>query len=1064
MTYRFSGSSGILIISLLFLFLGGLISVRAQIPAVRSLDNPDFQNTSINISANPVVDGTLQILAIMVEFQPDENRFTSGNGTFGPGSIPYLENPGTNIDALPHNREYFEAHLEFAKNYFEKMSQGRLKIEYHVLPDVFRLPVQMHEYSPIGEEPELTPLALLARDSWMLVAQKGLLPATINPQKNTAFVIFHAGVGRDIQLTGTSLDKTPQDIPSVYLSRQAFRNLLSDPSFSGFEIDNGNLLVDNTLVLPRTLTRSGEDITGNRFVLPLSTNGMVTAQIGSHLGLPDLFNTKTGESGIGRFGLMDGAGIFAFNGLFPPGLSAWERIFLGWAEPFDVPYESNLIELQAISVGGSKQIAKVGLSSDEYFLIENRHRDPLNDGVTITIRRADGSLAQQTFTNRDEVFINQHSGFDRLLEPGVVVDVSNYDFALPGGLDASGDIDRMLNGGILIWHIDESVIRQKLGREGINNDPHRRAVNLREADGAQDIGNPVSAGLFRNESNGSAFDFWWSGNNSTVITPTGEVSLYQNRFGPDTYPDNHSNSGAISFFEIFDFSDNLPVASFRIHNINPVSHLYQVIHSRDDLRVTTYTRHSDEYYRRYPLAMQPVLSNMGSRIIIPGSDGVHIYQPDSDLLYDALQSEYPVQQPYISSINGVFTLSEKPTSGKQEITITGYEWPDELARELWEFTAPSPNGFISSSEQNILDIDGTRSRFNVAELNQILLPEPTWFSEVINGHQARIESNNLILHTPGGVQTFSIRDEKQNNRIHTGIIKNGNSQIIFYLFLDDKLTIYTPDSDYAEEINISENSFIDWPAIADFNTDGNPEFLFIDYDLNILAAKNKYGATLSNFPVHPPPDVRFIGTPLIADLNGDGFNEVIITGQDQFSLNIYAYNQSGKIIDGFPLYVGGVSAIENQPVHPLLINEYLIAVSHTGDLKVWKFPHLSKTAWSSRYGNQTNNKVSSFIQPITPQMPIYTLLNKDETYNWPNPAVDETFLRFETDTPADVRVRVTTMSGRLIYDKTTRSRGGLPEEIRIETTTWASGGYIALIEAKANSITEQFIVKIAIVK
>ena len=153
-----------------------------------------------------------------------------------------------------------------------------------------------------------------------------------------AFVLFHAGVGRDIELTGTTLEKTPQDIPSVYISKDAFGRLFDDPSFSGFPIDNGNLLVDNTLILPRTLTRAGEDVTGAEVLLQLSINGMVTAQIGSHIGLPDLFNTETGESGIGRFGLMDGAGIFAYNGLFPPELSAWEKIHMGWADSFEVDY------------------------------------------------------------------------------------------------------------------------------------------------------------------------------------------------------------------------------------------------------------------------------------------------------------------------------------------------------------------------------------------------------------------------------------------------------------------------------------------------------------------------------------------------------------------------------------------------------------------------------------------------------------------------------------------------------------------------------------------------------
>ena len=1063
MTYRFSGSSGIIIVSLLFLFSCSVVSVYAQTPIFRANQNPANNVTSINSSARPV-DGILQLLAIMVEFQPDDNRFTSGNGTFEPGGIPYLENPGTNIDALPHDREYFNAHLEFAKNYFEKMSQGRLKIEYHVLPEVFRLPNEMKEYSPIGENPELSSLAVLARDSWELVMRKGSLPVTINPHNNTAFIIFHAGVGRDIQLTGTSLDKTPQDIPSVYLSRHAFRSLLPDPSFSGFEIDNGNLLIENTLILPRTLSRSGEDVTGNRFVLPLSINGMVTAQIGSHLGLPDLFNTETGESGIGRFGLMDGAGIFAYNGLFPPELSAWERIHLGWAEPFHVAYDDGLTDLLAISLDNDKQIAKVELSSDEYFLIENRHRDPLDEGVTLTIRKPDGLYTQQRFTNRDIEFVTQRAGFDRMLEPGVVTDVSNYDFALPGGLDVSGGSERLLNGGILIWHIDESVIRQKTGREGINNNPARRAVSLREADGAQDIGRPASIGLFQNESNGSAFDFWWSGNNSTVITPTGEISLYQNRFGPETYPDNRTNSGAVSFFEIYDFSDNLPAASFRIRQTNPFSELYQLIHSGNDLRIDTYTHFSDEYYSRYPFAIQPYSAKPGNWVMIPGIDGIHLYNPELNVLTDALHTGRSVQQPFISSGNGIFTLADKPIRGKKEISVTGYHWLENQANPMWELTAPAVNGFIGSFENHILDFDGTGFRFDISDFKELIIDEPTWFSDKMNGHQSRIEGNRLILQYPGGTQEFPFVPVDEKSRIHTGIINNSGNGIIFYVILDNKLSIYSPDTGYQEELVLHANQFIDWPAFADLNKNGFADFIFTDLDTNSLIAKNQYGTMLPNFPLQPPDGVRFIGTPLIADLNGDGDHEILITGQDEFSMNIYAYHISGRLMNGFPLYVGSVTGTANQPIHPLLKDNYLIAASHGEDLKVWQFPNMTDTAWTSRYGNQTNNKVSGIIQTLTPGEPVFTLLNKEETYNWPNPAGNETFIRFETDIPAEIRIRITSVSGRLVYDVLTKSRGRLPEEIRIDTSGWASGGYLALIEAKAESKAERKIVKIAIVK
>jgi hypothetical protein len=1068
MIFKQTISSGIFKVSLLFLFLVTNQIVQAQ---EFSFKNFPEQNSSSAISENPVK-GNLSIIAIMVEFQPDTNRFTSGNGTFDEGSIPYLENPGTNIDALPHNQAYFEAHLEFVKNYFEKMSDGRLNIEYQVLPEIYRLPKMMEEYSPIGQNPELNPLAQLAKDAWEEVQERGNQTIELNTFENTAFIIFHAGIGRDIELTGTILDRTPQDIPSVYLNQSAIGRLLNDPSFTGFPIDNGNVLVSNSLILPRTLSRAGEDITGNRIVLPLSINGMITAQIGSHLGLPDLFNTENGQSGIGRFGLMDGAGIFAYNGLFPPELSAFEKYWLGWSEPFTIEYdEPEIIELPASSFREPNSIAKVPISRDEYFLIENRHRDPDGNGVTLTIRRPDGTTVNQTFTNLDETFIFQQSGYDDLFEPGVVIDIDNYDFALPGGLDIGEDgisgteDDRELNGGILIWHIDESVIRQKLTREGINNDPERRAVNLREADGAQDIGKPVSLGLFENPVNGSPFDFWWSGNNATVITQTGNITLYQNRFGPDTTPNNRSNSGAQSFFELYDFSDNQPVAEFRIREVNPFEEIYELHDSRDDLSVTTLTELSDEYWKRYPLSIFEYESDGNSGFLIPGRDGIQFYNPSDKQLSGPIIDIESLQQPvYIKNLN-LFSVAQNPLQADNPTEVRLFSWDNTLISEEYSFESAPNRGFISLTEPSILDLDGIPFRYSLNENELIDAPDNIiQRSESKEQYLSALRNGSLELTFPGGTTSHPLFLSDNFERVHTGVIEYGIGKIDFYLLKDGKLLLFSEDSGYQQEIILAESDFIEWPAIADVSGDGLPDFLFVDHTRNHLSAVNKNGAFLNNFPIRPPGNVRFTGTPLISDINGNGALELIIIGQDSYSINLYAYNQNSELLEGFPLNVGAVLDQDHQPIHPTIIENYLGAVSHNGDLKVWQFPQLQNTLWASRYGNVANNKITGSVEESGETEIQFSLLNKEETYNWPNPAKNETMLRFQTSRPAEIQIKISTMSGRSIYDRTFQSRGGAPEEILINTSTWGSGAYFAMITAKSGGETERKLINIAIAK
>lgn len=1070
-------SSALKISALLFLYF----SSQAEAQRTEFQREPGNQ-TSLPFSATHIqpgwvkntVSGSLRIFAVMVQFQPDDNDFTSGDGTFAPGSLPYLESDDITIDPLPHDTGYFEAHLEFAKNYFQKISNEQLRVEYQVFPEIITLSQKMEHYSPVGENPKLNSLAVMAQEVWEEVQAKGNLNIPGPEAENIAFVIFHAGAGRDIELTGTTLDKTPQDIPSVYLGRQALSELLEDPAFSGFPVDNGNILVDNTLILPRTLSRRGEDATGNSYTLQLSVNGMVAAQIGSHLGLPDLFNTETGESGIGRFGLMDGAGIFAYNGLFPPEPSAWEKYYSGWSDPFELEYDETApVSLPASSLRQDESIAKVSISEDEYFLIENRHRDPDNTGVTLTIRTPDGRLATQTFTNDDYDFATLASGFEQDLIPGVVVDVDNYDFALPGGPDPGADgmkntsDDRLLNGGLLIWHIDESVIRAKPGTEGINNNPGHRAVSLMEADGAQDIGRPVAAAFSGNEINGTAFDFWWSGNNATAVIQGDEFVLYQNRFGPDTTPSNHSNSGAGSFFELYEFSGNLPVAGFKIRRANPVPELYDLTNAVEGIEISTFTPGDDPYLKRYPLAMVPFQAENETWIAIPGNDGIRLYNPESGDIRNPGVSLPSLQQPFIGLDDNLVVLAEPPGPEQKPIQVHTGIWDGNSFQEIWNFEVTSNTGFISSADGLVLDFDGTP--FAADPSNRTVdrvYEENAQSSEKAGAYRSVILDNSLILEHPGGTVTFPLAATASGNtgRAHTGVIEKQNGDVIFYLLRDDRISLFLPDDGYQQERIAAESGFIGWPAIADFDSDGNPDLLFTDHTKNQVSAVNINGALLNNFPVLPPEGVFFTGTPLIADIDDDGEKDFFITGQNRYSVDIYAYHQNGKPMDGFPLYSGGSKGLTNDPVHPVITGQNLTAVSHAGDLKTWNFKNMQHTEWAARYGNSTNNKVTGLVAGKMISEPDFTLLNDEETYNWPNPASDETNLRFQTRTPAEISVKVTTMSGRPIYNRTLESRGGPPEELRIDTSGWASGAYFALVTAKANGQDERKLVKIAIIK
>ena len=318
----------------------------------------------------------------------------------------------------------------------------------------------------------------------------------------------------------------------------AFKEIYGN-DYEGIPVSGGSFKITNSMIIPETESREVETISGT-FLFEITINGLICASIGSHLGLPDLFDTETGLSAIGRFGLMDGQSIFAYLGTYPPEPSPWEKIHLGWAEPVTLEIQNadvSLVTNLAASISDTV-ILKVPLNSSEYYLVENRIRDAYNDGSTITYAIGD-IVITKTFPNDT----TGYSSFDIDSLSGVVIDVDEFDWAVPGN-------------GIVIWHIDENVINEKIAENKVNTDKNRRGVDVEEADGVQDIGERFYT-IFGDEviGEGTDYDFWYASNPS---------ELFENRFAKDTRPNTFTNTGANSLITIKDFSEIDNRMSFRV--------------------------------------------------------------------------------------------------------------------------------------------------------------------------------------------------------------------------------------------------------------------------------------------------------------------------------------------------------------------------------------------------------------------------------------------------------------------------------------------------------------------
>lgn len=99
--------------------------------------------------------------------------------------------------------------------------------------------------------------------------------------------------------------------------------------------------------------------------------GSYAHELGHDLGLPDLYDTDatiTGDSeGIGNYGLM-GGGSWTFSHM-----TAWSKIQLGWITPTIVKVSDYYDVHDAETNAEAYVLIDPSYSTDEYFLIENRH-------------------------------------------------------------------------------------------------------------------------------------------------------------------------------------------------------------------------------------------------------------------------------------------------------------------------------------------------------------------------------------------------------------------------------------------------------------------------------------------------------------------------------------------------------------------------------------------------------------------------------------------------------------------------------------------------------------------
>ncbi|MGD9897960.1 MAG: T9SS type A sorting domain-containing protein [Calditrichaceae bacterium] len=951
---------------------------------------------------------TIKICAIRVEFLTDENELTSGDGRF---MIDSTTTDPFAIDPAPHDRTYFNDQMLAAVNYYQNVSNGRVVIEGDVFPRAlnaaYQLPQKMGYYNPnTGDVATNLGLSRLLRD------------AVAAADADTAFlfsdydlvIVFHAGVGKDIDV---GFDETPQDIPSLFITPRFLKTSFGD-DYEGIPADNGSHQIDRGIIMPETENQEG---------LQIAMNGILVSNIGSYLGLYDLFSPTTQRSGVGRFDLMD-VGLVNLNGLIPSRPGAFSRTLLGWDEPYLTEVPQNDISLGRIGQQippGSHSVVKIPINDDEYYLLENRGDYLVNMDSLFFV------LYENRVTPPSYLEVLKTYFPDRINvsdSSGVLLSVEDYDWGLPGS-------------GILIWHIDERIIAEKKEDNKINDNPDLRGVDIEEADGSQDIGKLYSIIESGYQSElGTWLDFWFDGNPSP---------LYKNEFSAVSAPATRANlNNAVSHITLKNFSArNADIISFN------------------------YLR--DYYEPGFPLKVSETSSNFTASVAgkVENNDNSVLFGIDDNGIIYAVGTE------------GKGLLSDDDTR-LAEITAT----VGSVNLVLADADQNGYNDFLfASTADSIYGIDLNSPvaaslfmpvSFDSEIITPLVVAGPGIYFGCSNDTVYTLDFNGNIsaAYSNGDLSTDLVVN---NGRpVFADGFKSGYSAIAPLIMADElNLIIYDDETgffrifDETGSEQLANFKAASAPAgqfaVADLDDNGTFDIIYAGSDK--IYAQNSRGFSLDGFPisVELTNDEMFVGSPLILDADDSGDADILIsTNKGQ----VRGYRQNGRMLQGYPLTAGGT--LWDTPVLLQLDGdeELELAVRNLeGSLYVWQLPVIEVEAdikWGqanlNEYGNVLLNE-GLIYKPISSK-----LMPANRVYNYPNPNEGGfTTIRYYLNEPATVKIRIFDTAGMSVDSFDGPGYGGADNEVVWNVSGIASGIYLCQVDAKADGKSESKVIKIMVV-
>lgn len=1034
--------------------------------------DPGRLPTSISLHRDAFRSGTVNILALRVEFIPDTLETTSGEGSFD-----YSISDTFYFDPPPHDSLYFSDQLEFGRFYWQKMSAGKVDLAWDIYPAgsraAYQLPKQMWQYNYNYTDEQLDKgLAQLFYDAVHAADQD----PEISWQSYDLVIIFHAGAGAEFDLGYTS---TPHDIPSAWMVEEDLHLIGVE---GGIPVDNGAFRVREGILLPETETHEGVQI---------SMTGVMCSLFGHWLGLPALYDRDSGAAVVGKWSLMD-RGFGNFFGAVPGAVDAWSRGYMGWIEPVDILPGEYSVAAFGFPTPDVPEAYRIRIDPNEYFIISCRQSADLennDEAVTWAYDREDRKM-ELKLSWREGYMATPDSGFR------VPVRIDNLDFDTPGS-------------GILVWHVDESLL--PLVAEGrFNSVDELRGLDLEEADGAQDIGQNypfLTAGWGTDY--GVFMDAWYADNSWHQDANEGRLVSFNNR----SYPASMTNAGDFTHITIDRFSRRDSLMSFTYSQGSRMYTKSTPVHDLNSSCIGNFDGNISD-----------------DEIAILADREIVIYDGSGEILqrisHPYLRPSSKLSGPVVGDINGddldeivwstdigtvfnMVVLRSLPLSGYEAHQFFYLDGPGNSVLQNIHLMLVGERGIDSKlmGYYTFQGADGGRfSQLVTFDSDLIRQSGTVPVNEITSLHLYGTEFSDTMLAvcTDGSILEVTIDNaefigtvneiaEPQALSLNTALADfngNGFQDLLFLVRHENEWSCIIAWDVPLNGLNSIDRSRVNYALgeideiiPADVDRDGRYEILayaggeIIGLEVNGVLADGfpKRRKNLGNLS-------DLIDGMLVADLDKDGWFEFTVSellnsgaagelqdgGWNSPVLGrIDAFNSFDRRPNGFPFVANGESPAVRFCQLDSLPDLELLCIG-TEEMSAYDFGYsLQKTDiwWEQPFRNaRHSNAVWEILEPSPLPEAAQSVMPADKCYNWPNPAREQTAFRFFLNYPASITVDIFDITGERVETLHGSGAAHTSNEINWNLAGIPRGGYVAIVEADAQGRKETRMVKVAVVK